>query len=99
MEELNEMRNNISIKISLINRVYEHYNREFEGLSRRRNHQPERLMRPPQERISNLSMEMSNLLRFECLSKKRRRLEAEYQSRCGKIKDEIKKLKLKISLT
>lgn len=42
---------------------------------------------------------MANLLKFDCLSKKKTRMEAEYQLRCNRIKDEIKKVKLKISLT
>ncbi len=42
---------------------------------------------------------MANLLKFECLSKKKEKLEAEYQTKCYKIKDEIKRVKLKISLT
>lgn len=44
-------------------------------------------------------MEMANLLKFDCPSKKKARMEAEYQLRCNRIKDEIKRVKLKISLT
>lgn len=42
---------------------------------------------------------MANLLKFDCLSKKKARMEADYQLRCNRVKDEIKKVKLKISLT
>jgi uncharacterized protein YeeX (DUF496 family) len=54
---------------------------------------------PTQLQISQLSMEMSNLLKFDSLPKRKAKLEAEYQAACNKLKDEVKKVKLKISLT
>lgn len=42
---------------------------------------------------------MSNLLKFDSLPKRKARLEGEHQVACNKLKDEVKKVKLKISLT
>lgn len=42
---------------------------------------------------------MSNLLKFDTISVKKAKMESDFQAKCTKIKDEIKKVKLKISLT
>jgi hypothetical protein len=85
--------------VNLINQAYEHYNHELRVLARGRDYEQPVITYTPQAQISQLSMEMPNLLKFESLSKKKAKLEAEYQAICNKLKDEVKKVKLKISLT
>jgi len=60
---------------------------------------PDPFISAVQAGVSQLSMEMGNLLKFDSLPKRRAKLEAEHQSICNKLKDEVKKVKLKISLT
>lgn len=98
-EDLSQLRSTISTKVNLINQAYEHYAHELKSLARSRVFSPGVPSLPPQAQVSQLSMEMSNLLKFDSLPKRRARLEAEHQAICNKLKDEVKKVKLKISLT
>lgn len=68
-------------------------------MARGRVYAPPPLLSAVERQISQLSMEMSNPLKFDSLPKRKVKLEAEHQSACNKLKDEVKKVKLKISLT
>lgn len=85
--------------MALINQAYDHYNQELRALSRGRAYSPAAVTFFPMGQIGQFSLEMSNMLKFDSIPKRKARLEAEYQTTCNKLKDEVKKVKLKISLT
>ena len=98
-QELILIRQTISAKVTLVNQAYEHYSQELGALGKARLYSPPVPPFLPMCQMSQFSLEMSNLLKFDSLPKRKARLEGEHLVTCNRLKDEVKKVKLKISLT
>lgn len=48
VDDLKDMRVNFSVKISLINRVHDHFSYQYEVFQQRRRQQHQRIIKPPQ---------------------------------------------------
>ena len=89
----------LSGKISLISEAHNHYDSLLQEYDNWKKYCPVSKKRPSQDELEGVSFCMTRILKFDNINQKKEKNEVEYQAQCGKIKDDIKKLKLKISLT
>ena len=99
LEHLQEVKGKYLKKVHQLNQFHQQFQRKFEMLKKYQYYQPPQRPIHSQEEIAQLGFKVQNLMTFDPISSKVFRISKEFELKCNSLKENIKKVKLKLSLT